>query len=103
MSGTLPDLKPMPTTCGWSRVGDAAVNVEIADPRHFMRTMAFAYQNELHDEFSKAFTRLLHLLAQEGGVIWPDAQNAPSFSWRGCGMVGGFIFHERSREWLIHT
>ena len=103
MSGTLPDLKPMATTCGWSRVKDALVNVEITDPRHFMRTLQFAYQNDLADEFSKTFTRLLTLLAQEGGTIWPDGQNVPSFTWRGCGMIGGFIFHERSREWSIHT
>jgi len=103
MSGTLPDLKPMATTCGWSRVGNAPVNVEITDPRHFMRTLQFASDNGLSAEFARTFEYLMHLLAQEGGTIWPDAQDAPSFTWRGCGMVGGFIFHPRSREWSIHT
>jgi hypothetical protein len=68
-----------------------------------MRTLQFASDNMLSDEFARTFQRLMILLAQQGGVIWPDGQDVPSFVWRGCGMVGGFIFHASSREWSIHT
>ena len=100
---TLPDLKPMPETCGWSSVPDAPVNIEIANPRHFLRTLQFASDNMLSDKFAKTFQHLMVLLAQNGGTIWPDGQNVPSFTWRGCGMVGGFIFHASSQDWSIHT
>jgi hypothetical protein len=99
-SETPPDLKPMRK---WDVKPVKAVQIEIANPEHFQRTMQFASDNMLSVEFAKCFEHLMHLLAQTGGTIWPDSLTAPSFIWRACGMTGGFIFHERSREWSLHT
>ena len=102
---TLPDLKPMPDADRWSLktpVG-TSTNIEITDPRHFLRTLQFASDNGLSDKFATPFMRLMNLLCQDGGAIWPDGQNVPSFVWRGAGLVGGFIFHRDSRDWSIHT
>jgi hypothetical protein len=97
---TLPDLKAMKP---WPETVSRSTNVEIANPEHFARTMQFASDNGLSEQFATTFARLMQLVAQQGGVIWPDDLKTPSFVWRGCGMVGGFIFHASSREWSIHT
>lgn len=76
--------------------------VVIRDPAHFAYTVNFARQNDLLDEFGRKFADLMHLL-RDGGEIYPDGYTDPDFGWRGCGMVGGFIFHRLAREWSIHT
>jgi hypothetical protein len=102
----LDDLKPMRPFQDFASMttkDNVKVDIEIADPNHFLRTLQFVDDNGLREEFWRPFRNLLNLLAQTGGVIWPDGQDVPSFVWRGAGMIGGFIFHRHARDWCIHT
>jgi hypothetical protein len=96
-------LVPMLPTTAFAQIEPGPHTVEIIDPNHFLRTLQFVHDNGLRNEFWTPFHHLMNLLAQTGGKLWPDGQDVPSFTWQGCGMFGGFIFHRHSRDWSIHT
>ncbi len=97
----LPELKEMDE----HPISMDAVNIIIRNPSHFAAVLRFAEVNGLSDQFNKSFAQLMQLLANSKGEaeLWPDGYRDPSFGWKGCGMVGGFIFHRSTREWSIHT
>lgn len=100
-----PELKEMPK--GQVSDPNGPLNIVICNPEHFRQTIKFAWNNNLTAQFTKSFTDLMHLLASTKKdyppEIYPDGYQTPSFGWRVCGMVGGFIFHRSDRTWSIHT
>jgi len=49
-----------------------------------------------------SFRRSLETVDRYEAILYPDGADL-SLCWEGAGMFGGFIFHQYTREWSIHT